>query len=351
MSIDEKILFKSKVGSFLYGTNNENSDLDIKGVFLPKIEELILGNASKHYVINTSNGKIRNTKDDIDETYYSLQYFLELAAKGETNALDLLFAYTNSNAVLYIDDVWKDLINNLDKIVTKNVNSYLGYCKSQCIKYSIKGEKLSNFKEFENFLLKYKMDKNIHGTSILLKDALKKEEPTILSDNFIDRIGVGKENREKLNFSEFANFNFGNHCYFEKSKNKEIYLTISDIKFCIYEDIIDCIHKLERTISSYGKRAEAASIEKADYKAISHCVRVLFQTEELLTTGRIIFPLKEAEFVKSIKYNTSKMSYDEIMAFIENQINYIDSEIIPKSQLRDKADYKFIEEFILKQYR
>ena len=39
------------------------------------------------------------------------------------------------------------------------------------------------------------------------------------------------------------------------------------------------------------------------------------------------------------------------MEFIENKINYIDSEIIPKSQLRDKADYKFIEEFILKQYR
>ena len=32
---------KIKFGSFLYGTDTFNSDLDIKGIFLPDIKELI----------------------------------------------------------------------------------------------------------------------------------------------------------------------------------------------------------------------------------------------------------------------------------------------------------------------
>ena len=95
--IKEQIIFKCIVGSKLYGTNNENSDTDIKGVFLPDLNDLILGKAPKHYTFSSGSKYDRNDKDDVDETYYSLQYFLELAAKGDTNAIDLLFAYTNKN--------------------------------------------------------------------------------------------------------------------------------------------------------------------------------------------------------------------------------------------------------------
>ena len=41
MEIKEKILFKTLTGSKLYGTNSENSDTDIKGVFLPDIKDLL----------------------------------------------------------------------------------------------------------------------------------------------------------------------------------------------------------------------------------------------------------------------------------------------------------------------
>jgi hypothetical protein len=77
---------------------------------------------------------------------------------------------------------------------------------------------------------------------------------------------------------------------------------------------------------------------------------VLLQVEELLTSGKIIFPLKDAEFIKSIKYNTSNLTYEDIMQMIENKIYNIDNNLLPKSTLREKADYKWIEQFILKQY-
>ena len=44
------------------------------------------------------------------------------------------------------------------------------------------------------------------------------------------------------------------------------------------------------------------------------------------------------------------MTYDEIIEWIEKKIDLIDNNLLPNSNLREKADYKWIENFILKQY-
>ena len=344
MFFNETIIFKCLSGSYLYGTNSDKSDKDYKGVFLPFKKDLILQKAPKHYTSSTGNGKDRNTHEDIDETYYSLHYFLELAAKGDTNAIDILFAYTNPNAVIYSHPIWNQLIKNIDKILTKNVQAYLGYCKSQCIKYSIKGEKLNNFNKLKQFCLDHFYNKNIDGSDITLKQLL------------INKVGIDQYNKwiPKVQCPKikFTFMDFGDHCYIETADNKESYLVISSVKFALTDTIKTIYHKVSRTIESYGKRAENAATDNgADYKAISHCVRVLLQVEQLLTENKITFPLKEAEFVKSIKYKTIDMTYDQIMEWIDQKINLIDTELLPKSTLREKADYKWIEQFILDQYR
>jgi predicted nucleotidyltransferase len=349
---NEMILFKCLGGSYLYGTNSKSSDKDYKGVFLPHLHDLILGKAPKHYTSTTGSSTDKNTAEDIDETYYSLQYFLELAAKGDTNAIDILFAYTNYEAVIIDTPIWNKIIENIDKILTKNVKAYLGFCKSQCIKYSIKGDKLKNYNAFKKFCEKYLNEKDEHGATATLFNCLNieynnDEVSTLMSKPIIPPPGE----RFKRVFNEDTEFNFGDHCYFETALNKESYITISDVKFQLNDSIKSAYHKVQKVISSYGKRAEsAASDNGVDWKAISHCVRVLLQVEELLTEGKITFPLKEADFVKSIKYNTSNMSYEEIMSWIENHIMHIDEVLLPKSTLREKADYKWIEQFILSCY-
>ena len=349
---DEMILFKCLGGSYLYGTNSESSDKDYKGVFLPNINDLILGKAPKHYTSSTGSSTDKNTADDIDETYYSLHYFLELAAKGDTNAIDILFAYNNKDAVIVDTPIWNKIIENIDKILTKNVKAYLGYCKSQCIKYSIKGDKLKNYNVFKSFCEKYLHKKDTNGAPITLLEALEfefntHEYPKLVS-NCIPELGA---ERNKIAFGETAKFNFGDHCYMETALNKESYITISDVKFQLNDSTKSAYHKVQNVIASYGKRAEAAASDNGvDWKAISHCVRVLLQVEELLTTNKITFPLINANFVKAIKYNTSNMTYEEIMLWIENQIKHIDEVLLPKSTLREKADYKWIETFILNCY-
>ena len=282
-----------------------------------------------------------------------MHYFLELAAKGDTNAIDILFVYTNKDAVLKESLIWNELIENIDKILTKNVKAYLGYCKSQCIKYSVKGDKLKNYNAFKSFCEKYLNEKDFNGAPVTLLEALEFEFSTHEYPDPVSRcIPESGAERNKIAFGETAKFNFGDHCYIETALNKESYLTISDVKFQFHDSIKSSFKKVEKVISSYGKRAEAAASDNGvDWKAISHCVRVLLQVEELLTEGKITFPLTKADFIKAIKYNTSDMTYDEIMTWIEGHITHIDEVLLPRSTLREKADYKWIEAFILKCYK
>ena len=345
----EKILYKAIVGSKLYGTDSINSDTDIKGIFLPDINDLILNKAPKHFV---SSSKIckndKNNKNDIDETYYSIQYFLELLAIGETNVMDLFFSFTNKNCILYVSDEWKNNFNEiLNHCISKNVNKYMSYCKSQCQKYSIKGDKLNNYNQFLKMCEFYFNNKDKNGAPITLAEALCQAFHYDSLKHLIPKVG---EDRIKVTFSNFTPYKFGDHCYFITADNKESYISISDMKFTLSDSIKSAYHKCKKVINSYGKRAQAAADnDGSDLKAISHCVRVLCQVEEILETGKITFPLKDADFIKSIKYNTSHLTRDEIMNWIEKKIEIINDKI-EKSTLRTKADYKWINNFIISCY-
>lgn len=340
----EKIIFKAYSGSKLYGTDGENSDVDIKGVFLPCKEDLILGKAPKHYVFSTGNSNKKNDKNDVDETYYSLHYFFELLSRGDTNALDLLFAYTNNERVIVNTPEWDVIIKNKNKLFTKNMKAYLGYCKSQCLKYSVKGEKLNNFKKFANFLSRENShswaDNNDTTLYQCLNFALKGNYNNKVIDQHIPEVG-----EEKIKFNEI---DFGEHCYIETANNKENYLVISGIKFQLQDWCEKVFDKIQEVIFSYGKRAiTAAENNGADYKAISHAVRVILQVEEILKTNHLNFPLKDADFIKSIKYQTTSMTFDEIIDWIEMKIKEIDEIILPQSELPEKVNQKWIEKFIL----
>jgi hypothetical protein len=219
----------------------------------------------------------------------------------------------------------------------------------------VKGDKLKNYKTFKE-LLETEMLLNVYGDSYTLKEFLDKKLEIAdihvnLSENipyeFIDKF-IPKPGEERVKFTKLP---LGDHCYFETALNKESYLVISDVKFQLNDSIKSALKKVNSVIDSYGKRADAAANDNGvDWKAISHCVRVLLQVEQLLSENKITFPLINANFVKAIKYNTIDMTYEEIMKWIENHIMHIDEVLLPKSTLREKADYKWIENFILNCY-
>ena len=220
-----EILFETISGSKLYGTHSESSDTDIKGVFLPSIEQLVLERASKTFVSSTGSKNDRNASVDIDKSYYSLQYFLQLVSKGETNCVDILFADTNEECVLKTSPIWEKIIANKEKIVTKNIKAFVGYCKSQAIKYSFKGDKLNNYQSFLDFCIKNN-GKNVDGSP--------KKLITVMEEQFGIKKYIPEPEAERFVFHELYK-NFGEHVYLLQAKNKESFISISDIKFQLGE--------------------------------------------------------------------------------------------------------------------
>lgn len=122
-----KILFKTKFGSHLYGTNTENSDMDYKAVFLPDLEDIILKKDKRtiHEDTKPSHINSRNTKDDVDIEYKDLREYLREAMAGQTYALDMLFA--PKEMWLESSQEWEFVVKNREKLLSKNVAPFLGY--------------------------------------------------------------------------------------------------------------------------------------------------------------------------------------------------------------------------------
>ena len=81
-------IFRTIFGSRLYGTDNENSDYDVKSVYLPDLESCL---------VKTQNFTSRHREFVKDGIKYDcedipLQSFLKMASEGQTMAYDMLFS-------------------------------------------------------------------------------------------------------------------------------------------------------------------------------------------------------------------------------------------------------------------
>ena len=133
-------IVKMKFGSHLYGTATPESDLDYKGVFMPDLEELLLGKVKKSYSETTGDDRSKNSAGDVDSEMYSLHYFIQLACEGQTVAMDMLHA--PDEMILEKSNIWDLIVNERDKFYTKNLEAFVGYARKQAAKYGIKGSRL-----------------------------------------------------------------------------------------------------------------------------------------------------------------------------------------------------------------
>jgi predicted nucleotidyltransferase len=114
------IIHECIVGSHLYGTNKEGSDIDIKGVYVLPTDIILSG----QYIEQVSD-------DKQDTTYYEIGRFIELAAKANPNILDVL----GSDKITFTTDKWKEYFPDITPyLTTKLRHTFLGYAHSQIVK-------------------------------------------------------------------------------------------------------------------------------------------------------------------------------------------------------------------------
>jgi predicted nucleotidyltransferase len=310
-------IVKMNFGSHLYGTNTETSDKDFKGVYLPSLNDCILGNVKRSIVSNTkSNASQKNTSEDIDCEVYSLQYFLlELGKNGDTTFLDMIHA--PDSMLVETSEIWQQIRANRAKFYTKSLKSYIGYCRTQASKYGIRGSKLEEAQKIINVL-------NKHNDGEKLA-------------NFW----------EELPKSEYTKIYEIENC---QAKDKRAF-DFCGKKLMADTNVFFARETIQKFYDSYGERARMAQAnEGIDWKAISHAFRVGYQLKEIYTTGDLIFPLKDAEFLREIKKQKFHFANDKIADKLESLVNEIEV-LATNSNYPQLVDLTYWNNFIINLYK
>jgi hypothetical protein len=321
-------ILEIKFGSHLYGTNTPNSDLDFKGIYLPSAREIVLGNYKK--TIATCRPKSiceRNTKDDIDVEFFSLDRYLELLMQGQTVALDMLFGYKVGPGTEIMDKIWL----NKEKLLTRNILAFVGYAKQQAAKYGIKGSRMDALKRVDK-LLKELNDFGIHKKLA--------EYTTSIAD-------LVKECQELISL--------------EKTPLVEVvmlkgpqgltdapHLRVNGRSIPMHATVMYAWEIVGKMLDNYGARATKAHLAGGvDWKALSHAVRVNNEALELLIAHHITFPRPDKDLLLAIK--KGEMPYDIVAELIEEGLAalYLAHE---KSTLRDEPDKEWADNFVYEIY-
>lgn len=299
-------------GSKVYGTSTPESDTDYKGVAIPSGKDIVLQKTFSSINTSTGNDSSKNTKDDVDREIYSLHYYLKLLAEGQTGAIDMLF--TPKEYIIQTSPTWERIVNNKDAILNKNMTSFVGYCKGQAAKYSLKGEYLEALELVLGYYGKVsnqsRVSQHIPPIHQQIKVVTIYNKTTLVDDYYIQ---VGP--KTKVPFSA---------------------------------KVQTLLQTYQEQYEQYGARAHAAKTNQGlDLKALYHACRIVDEGIELLKTGNITFPRPNARFLLDIR--EGKVPFETISIYIDEGLKELTS-LKETSKLRNEPDRKYIEEFILSEY-
>jgi uncharacterized protein len=115
-----KVIFKYLAGSFSYGTNTPESDIDYRGIFMPDLKDYLT---------------VTNMQEEIegpgeDEKYYSVRKFLSLYTKCNPNIVE--FLWCDEADILLSTPEYELLREHREQLLCRNVlDSFMGYATSR----------------------------------------------------------------------------------------------------------------------------------------------------------------------------------------------------------------------------
>ena len=284
------ILSSSVHGSWLYGLEREGSDVDVKVIYLPTFDDLLMGES-----IKTFNKK--NKELDIEVEIKSLPSFVKSCKSADTNCMDIL--HTPDNLQILTTKQWEDIKANREFMYAKNMKGILGYIKTHSAKYT---NKITRFNEMKSLLeeLQYVED------SVTLKDTTLPEIIARKDYKYIKTVTLVTDHEQQ-------------------------YIEVCGKKYILTWESKLLKDALNIEIARYGKRTNKGSGNGMDAKSLSHSLRVLCQLKEIASDQTMTFPLREVDFVKKVKLNQVDVDtvMDEIDKRYDECINLLGNSTLP----------------------
>lgn len=286
-------------GSRAYGIENENSDLDIRGVIFNSREEILLGKDFGTY-------SDKNT----DTVLYSHKKFLNMVKDNNFTTLEMLGVRQEN--ILKESWVVKDLKKNLDRVLTKRVIlSILGFTNAQMRIIDSKMDAVSDFSHKE-YLAK------------TLESA---------SESFYQQ------------FSEYS----GIHFYVENDKiyiDSKMHMPLKDM--LSISSLLDNMVKQDKKRLKNSVSPPLKRMAKAQSQVLyGYFVLLDILKEQKINTYR---PKEERELLKSIRAqnfifeNKPTKEYYDLIKEKENEVNALKD----TANLREDVDEKYFNDLLLK---
>jgi len=301
-------------GSYAYGTNNENSDIDVRGIALNSREDILAGGFSDDHFDQVVN-------EATDTTIYSLRKITTLLANVNPNTIEMLGL--DDDQYLYLSEEGKMLKDNAHIFLSKKcIGSFGGYAKAQLYRLNQKSAHSMQQSDLEKHIL----------------DTL-----SYMQDDFVNRYPDMQDGNIKL--------------YIDKSQQEgydtEIFMDVNLHHYPL-RDYCGMWNEMKNCVSEYGKigKRNQKALEHAKIgKHMMHLCRLFLMCFDILEKEQIITHRKEEhDFLMEIrngKYitenNDIRPEFFEIVDEYERHLQ----ECTKNTSLPPQPDYKKIRNLVM----
>ena len=334
------IIFEGIVGSQAYGIATPTSDVDIKGVFIQPMEDIL------------SFGYTEQVSDETnDTTYYEIQRFLQLLATNNPNILELF--NLPEDCILIKDPIFDMVLEKKDILISKICkNSFGGYAIEQIKKARGLNKKIVNPVEKERktildfcyvvqgydtvplktFLAARRQSQSNCG---LINLAHARDTYALFHNVDIPYKGIMNDD-ETSNEVRLSSIPKGEQAIATMIYNKDGY----SIYCKNYREYWEWVEK--RNPARYNDNM--AHDGGYDGKNLAHCHRLLDMAIEIGEGKGINVRRENREELLSIR--RGEHAYDDILSSAEAKIKQMD-EVYLNSSLPDKIDFEIVNKLLL----
>ncbi len=307
--LGNKIILLGLGGSHAYGTNNEQSDLDVRGIALNSKEELL-----------TARNFEQVDDSATDTTVYSFNKMIKLLSGCNPNTIEILGLRPED--YLYLSDIGQELLQHKKMFLSrKATQTFGGYAYSQLRRLDNKAARLTGQTEREQHILN-----SIMNASVTFP------EKYFPYDSGSINLYLDTATQEDMELEIFMDINLTHY-------------PLRDYKAMWSE-----MHNIVKDYAKVGKRNKNAIEKDKLGKHMCHLIRLFLMCLDILEKEEIItYREKDHDLLMSIRngdyLNANRQPIPEFFEMVDEyqkKLQYADE----NTSLPDKPNYKDISEFM-----